>query len=98
MRTQLVPSIKRLAAGLVVAAVVFYLIEDFSIRIRLANGADLFGSVPVNGHDSIPQKNGATEAVPADAAPQACLHSVFPHLGDSPCWYVESHKNTKIDS
>jgi hypothetical protein len=48
---------------------------------------------------AIPEKNGKTEyEVDAQNPEQTitCVHSLFPHSGYSPCWYVKPRMNQPI--
>jgi hypothetical protein len=48
---------------------------------------------------AIPEKNGKTEyEVDAQNPEQTvtCVHSLFPHQGYSPCWYVKPRVNRPI--
>jgi len=48
---------------------------------------------------AIPEKNGKTEyEVDAQNPEQTvtCVHSLFPHYGYSPCWYVKPRVNRPI--
>jgi hypothetical protein len=48
---------------------------------------------------AIPEKNGKTEyEVDAQNPEQTvtCVHSLFPHSGFSPCWYVKPRINQPI--
>ena len=55
------------------------------------------GTVTVERYYAIPQKDGKTEFVFATPESQACVQSMLPHLGYSPCWYVNRHKRKRID-
>jgi hypothetical protein len=30
-------------------------------------------------------------------APQDCVYSLFPHFGDSPCWYLSRHTRQQVN-
>jgi len=32
-----------------------------------------------------------------DPINQECVHSLFPHVGDSPCWYLSRHTQQQIN-
>jgi hypothetical protein len=56
------------------------------------------GSVQVQPYYAIHQKNGKTEfdyGVPPET--QTCVASLFPHLDNTPCWYLNKHKTRKIE-
>jgi hypothetical protein len=60
-----------------------------------ARGA--FGSVKIERYYAIPQKDGKTEFVFATPENQTCVQSLLPHLGYSPCWYMNRHRRKRID-
>jgi hypothetical protein len=53
--------------------------------------------VQIRRYYAVPQKNGRTEFSPAEPESRTCVHSLFPHLGCSPCWYVNRHTQKRID-
>lgn len=56
------------------------------------------GSVQVQPFYAIHQKNGKTEfdySMPPET--QDCVASLFPHFGNTPCWYLMKHKMRKIE-
>jgi hypothetical protein len=54
------------------------------------------GSVQVQPYYSVPLKDGKTEFMYLDPQNEVCVHSLFPHLGHRPCWYVSRHTNKQI--
>ena len=67
------------------------------VRSRIALRGEVFGVVTVNPYYAIHQKNGKTEYVFKDPEKQNCLHSLFPHLGYTPCWYLTRHTEKRTD-
>jgi hypothetical protein len=63
----------------------------------LAGRHATLGTVKVERYYAIPQKDGKTEFVFAAPESQACVQSLLPHLGYSPCWYVNRHRRKRID-
>lgn len=49
---------------------------------------DPVGMVRVQPTYAIPHKDGRAELVFGDPVDQPCLHSLFPHMGYAPCWYL----------
>jgi hypothetical protein len=47
------------------------------------------GSVQISPTYVIPHKDGRAEIVVGDTTVQPCLHSLFPHFGYTPCWYLK---------
>jgi hypothetical protein len=46
---------------------------------------------------AVPQKGGKIEFLSADPQQQTCTHSLFPQMGDPPCWYLARHTDQRID-
>ena len=44
----------------------------------------------------IPHKDSRAEYVFGDPQNQTCLHAIFPHFGNSPCWYVKKHTQPTV--
>jgi hypothetical protein len=58
---------------------------------------DPLGKVTIKRYYSISLKNGKTEMDYAEPEVQACVNSVFPHRGYSPCWYLRRHNLKEIN-
>jgi hypothetical protein len=44
------------------------------------------------------EKNNKTEFMfPRETQNQDCVHSLFPHMGYSPCWYLNRNREQRID-
>jgi hypothetical protein len=89
--------VKRTLAALVLALAVLYAGDDFSVRFHIPSGRNPFGTVQIKRYYAIPQKNHKTEFYLGDPETQTCVHSLFPHLGYNPCWYVERKRLQRID-
>jgi hypothetical protein len=71
---------------------------DYGVfRYRLAANRQPFGSVTVEHFDAVAQKNGKSELIFDPPAQQTCVHSLFPHAGDLPCWYLSRHAEQETD-
>ena len=79
-----------LAAILALAAVV-YACDYVSVRYRLSKNTpgDPLESVKVQRMYAIPHKDGRQEFAFAEPEMDTCVHSLFPHLGYPPCWYLK---------
>jgi hypothetical protein len=75
-------------AGLLVIA---YGADYCVFRYRLATKHQPFGSVTVQHYYSVAHKDGKTELFFDPPLPMPCAHSLFPHSGVSPCWYLRRH-------
>jgi hypothetical protein len=68
---------------------VFYAGDYLSLRFRIPNHREQYGSVEVRRFYEIALKNRQTEYMAEDPKPQPCVYSLFPHFGCSPCWWLE---------
>jgi hypothetical protein len=91
-----VGKIPRAALFVLMALVLLYAGDYISARFRLPNGRQTLGSVDVQVMWAIKQKDGRIDYELGDTETQPCLHSLFPHLGYTPCWYLVRHKNQVI--
>lgn len=93
------PYIKRILIGLVALLAGVYTFDALSVRHRMASQTpgDPFDSVTYPHLLAIPQKGNKVDyeldaASPMQTVP--CVHSLFPHYGYTPCWYVK--RNAKL--
>jgi hypothetical protein len=69
------------------------------IRMRHPEPADPFETSTSLRVLAVPEKNGKMEYETDPQNPQqtvTCVHSLFPHAGYSPCWYVKPKMNQPI--
>ena len=69
------------------------------VRMRYAARTTPFETMTRTRVLAIPKKNGKYEyqidqLQPAETL--TCVHSLFPHYGDQPCWYVKPRINQPI--
>jgi len=93
--------LKRVLMGVVAAFAVLYLGDYLSVHIRAKhpNPADPFESIKSPRILAIPENNGKVEYELDAQNPEqttTCVHSLFPHSGYSPCWYVKPRINRPI--
>jgi len=76
----------------VFAAAVLYLADwaVFLVRIRRHTA---YGTVTVSQYLSTPLKGQKVEYDYLGSNDQPCVHSIFSHNSDLPCWWLERHKN-----
>jgi hypothetical protein len=80
------------------ALALFLYVGDYvSIVYRIPNGREQFGSVEVQKLLAVPQKDHKTEYIADPPQAQQCVHSLFPQLGLTPCWYLSRHTNQQVD-
>ena len=85
---------------LIIAVLTFALIyagDYISLRYRIPNSREQFGSVMVEQSYAVPQKDKKVEYIFDPPAPQTCVNSLFPHFGNPPCWYLERHKRQQVN-
>jgi len=93
--------LKRILIGALTALALVYCGDYLFLRLRMLNPkpADPFESMKSLRVLAIPEKNGKTEYEVNAQNPEqtvTCVHSLFPHSGFSPCWYVKPRLNRPI--
>jgi hypothetical protein len=73
-----------------------YLGDYLLVGYRIAKTRDAFGFVKIQPYYAVRQKNGKDELYFLPPETQACVQSLFPHFGHSPCWYVNRKKVERI--
>ena len=92
---------KRTFIGIVVALVAVYVLDYALLRAKMMIprlGAAT-GTVKMTRLYAIPQKNGSVEFELDANQPEVtmpCVHALFPHMGNSPCWYLQQNANKPI--
>jgi hypothetical protein len=74
-----------------------YLGDYISIVYRIPNGREQFGSVEVRKLLAVPQKDRKIEYIADPPEAQQCVHSLFPQMGLTPCWYVSRHAMQQVN-
>lgn len=88
------PRLLLIAAGLLLLA---YVADYISIAYRIPRGRQQFGSVEVQKMLAVPQKDRKTEFIADAPQQQTCVYSLFPQLGLTPCWYLQSHTQQQVN-
>ena len=81
--------------GLALLAIV-YACDDLSLRFRIPNREPL-GSVTIRRYYALHKNKQKTNFMFAEPEAQTCVHSLFPHFGYSPCWYLSRRTEQRID-
>jgi hypothetical protein len=92
-----IPILRRFLVGTVVALVFCYVSDDLMIRYRMRRSPSAYGQVTVHRLDTIPEKNGRMEYVPEPPVVETCIHSLFPHIGYLPCWYLSRKTEQRVN-
>ncbi len=79
------------ATAVACVALVLYSGDYLALQFRIPDNRPQFGSVHIQRLIAVPQKNGKIEFIKDEPIDQPCVHSIFPHFGDDPCWYLEKH-------
>jgi hypothetical protein len=86
--------LKRLAIAVALAVAVLYS-GDYALarhRMNASQHAGEVGSVEIVSMYEIPHKDGREEIIVGDSTVQPCIHSLFPHFGYTPCWYLKRNQ------
>jgi hypothetical protein len=89
--------LKRAFALVAVSTAMAYFGDYGLLRFRIATGKNPFGTVTVTPYYAVPRKDKKVEFIFDDPRDETCVNSLFPHLGDSPCWYLRAHQQKRID-
>jgi hypothetical protein len=87
----------RAAIGIIIVLVVVYVVDYAWLRVRVARGLEAFDTLQVETVDQVPQKGNKAEYIPEAPQNQTCVRSMFPHLGDQPCWYLRRHTQQQVN-
>jgi len=92
---------KRILAGLAVAFAALYASDYLYLRFRMLRRTpvDPIESMTRTRVLAIPQKSGKFDYQIDELQPVetlTCVHSLFPHWGDQPCWYLKPRLNRPI--
>jgi len=91
MRQRIARFLKFALAALALLAAIVWTVDWLILRHKVAQTSQAFGEVEVHYRYAVHLKNRRIEQR-SEKANIECVHSVLPHYGDTPCWYVERHK------
>jgi hypothetical protein len=85
---------KRILLALLLVVALVYACDFASVRLRMmhAKPGDPFETITSLRILAIGEKGGKTEYDVDPVQPQqtgVCVHALFPHNGDLPCWYLK---------
>ncbi len=87
---------KRAFLAVLVLVAALYCGDAISLRYRIPGNRQPLGSVLVERDFAVTLKNHQTEFLFDQPRPQPCVHSLFPHMGDPPCWYLARHARQRV--
>jgi len=73
-----------------------YIGDYVSVRYRIPNNRPQFDVVKIQRYYAVGLKSGKTEFMFLGPTNQMCVHSLFPHFGYTPCWYLNRRKVQRI--
>jgi len=76
---------------------VAYVIDCAVFRYRVSANRQPYGQYTVYSYDAVPQKSGKTEFIFNEPVVQTCVHALFPHAGNVPCWYLQKHTEARTN-
>jgi hypothetical protein len=88
---------RRIALIVVALFALLYVGDYASVRFRIPRSRNPYEVVQVRPYYAVRQKDGKPEFYFLDPENQVCVHSLFPHLGYNPCWYVSRHTQKRVD-
>ncbi len=88
---------ERIALAILLSLCIVYVCDYLSLRYRIPNHRDPFGSVQIHPYYAVRLKDGKTEFLFDPPETEQCVHSLFPHFGDNPCWYVSRRTQRRTD-
>jgi hypothetical protein len=86
--------IERIVIAAALALALVYAGDYLSVRLRMLHPkpGDPFESITAARLLAIPEKGNKTSYELDEQNPTqtvVCVHSLFPHMGDPPCWYLK---------
>ncbi|HEY6291364.1 MAG TPA: hypothetical protein VI455_07375 [Terriglobia bacterium] len=88
---------KRILLDAALLLAMLYAGDYLFVRYRIPKSRDPFGSVQVQRYYAVMKKDGKPDFYFQPPETQTCVHSLFPHLGYRPCWYLNRRKVQRID-
>jgi hypothetical protein len=83
--------------SLVILLLIAYVADYCVFRYRVSANRQPYGSITVEHYDAIAHKDGKAELIFDPPVQQTCVHTLFPHAGDPPCWYLSRHAEQRTD-
>jgi hypothetical protein len=78
------------------AAIIAFGVDAAVLRYRISNKSGALGSVTVRPYYAVPLKDKKIEYMFDDPQDETCVNSLFPHMGYSPCWYLQRHRQREM--
>jgi hypothetical protein len=88
--------LKRILVAAILLLAVVYAGDYISVRYRIPKNRDPYGVVRIRRYYAVTMKNGKPEFFFDPPTEQTCVHSLFPHFGYPPCWYLERRRTQQV--
>ncbi|MGZ4817015.1 MAG: hypothetical protein ACXVZR_15015 [Terriglobales bacterium] len=76
-----------------IAAAIIYAADALLLRFR----REPYGAVTIQRYYALHKDRQKTNYMFAEPEAQTCVHSLLPHSGHPPCWYLSRHAEQRID-
>ncbi len=96
-RSRFLVKLSWVIAGLMAITCVAYLTDFAILRWKFKNKRDAFATVKISPYYAVPRKDHKIEYMFQDPVDETCVNSLFPHGGNSPCWYLTRHREKRVD-
>jgi hypothetical protein len=83
--------------ALIALSLIAYVADYCVFRYRVSANRQPFGTVTVEHYDAVAHKDGKAELIFDPPVQQTCVHALFPHAGNPPCWYLSRHAEQRTD-
>jgi hypothetical protein len=91
MRERIGKYLTRALAVSVLLVALMWMADWLVLRHRVARESEAFEEVEVHYRYAVHLKNRRIEQRSEKAKMEECVHSLFPHYDDTPCWYLKRH-------
>jgi len=89
--------LNRIVGMAILLFILVYAGDYLSARFRIPDNRQVFGVVRVQRYYAVPKKNGKPDLYFDKPQNETCVHSLFPHFGDLPCWYLKPRAEQRIN-
>ena len=85
--------VKCALAAVVLLGALVWAADWLLLRHTVAQDGEAFGEVEVHYRFAVRLKNKRIEQSSERPRQVECVHSLFPHYDETPCWYLVRHKD-----
>ena len=88
---------KTIKLGVQIGIAVLAALYVGDLALARVRGEGAFGSVRVSVLYAVPEKAARMDFSAGPPQDVECVHTLFPHFGDAPCWYATRQKSKRVD-